>query len=874
MATRLRARHSWQLALVALIGLAVSVAIFRSSLAEQERRARFDLTAQADWQAADLSSKLRDTADFGAALAALFSTGLEVDQQAFERFAALRAEDETVLPRGIAWLPRVPDQDRDAFEIRASYYVRPDYRIVDRPVAGEPPASRRPVYFPILYASVFSGASAQLGYDVLRSPHGGPAIRKAIDTGQTVVARPQPQEGIAAAGPVFVVYRPVFAAGAVPATPQAREAEVLGIIVALFQLEPALTAAIADDPKIGADIYVMADAPGSGAAGEPLAVHRAGTGRFSPATGVVDPRRLDGLMLERAMTIRGQAWRLIFHFGPARLAALQTNEPYWRAGLCLALTSVTLVFVRRLQRQEAGALAATATARADAAMAERARRGSEARLAALVDASPAAMMSFDSTGKVATWNGAAERLTGHAAADVISRTPPLGDRTTGGDLGSIVSAALAGQSAVGVEVTATHRDGTALHLLLSAAPVRDEDGAVDGVMAVALDIGPLRTIERQLRQAQKMEAIGQLTGGLAHDFNNILGVIVGNLDLVRLTLANRPAEIELLDNATAAAMRGAGLNRALLAFARRQSLMPEAIDVRQLLTGMFTLIERTLGSNIIVEMKPAAQLWPVKADPAQLEAAVLNLCVNARDAMPDGGILTIEAHDKIIDATYAELNPDALPGEYVEIAVSDTGTGMAPDILGHVFEPFFTTKEIGKGSGLGLSMVYGFVRQSGGHAKIYSEPGHGTSVHLYLPRHADGAAVDPTAAGPPVAQPGHETILVVEDNADLRRVAVAQLQSFGYVAHEAASAAEALTMMERLPTIDLLFTDVMMPGGDGRALAREAVRRRPRLKVLLTTGFAAEAAAAIAGDHGFALINKPYRAVELAAELRRLLGEE
>ncbi|MGQ3029105.1 MAG: ATP-binding protein, partial [Ferrovibrionaceae bacterium] len=220
------------------------------------------------------------------------------------------------------------------------------------------------------------------------------------------------------------------------------------------------------------------------------------------------------------------------------------------------------------------------------------------------------------------------------------------------------------------------------------------------------------------------------------------------------------------------------------------------------------------------------------------------------------------------------LNPDALPGEYVEIAVSDTGTGMAPDILGHVFEPFFTTKEIGKGSGLGLSMVYGFVRQSGGHAKIYSEPGHGTSVHLYLPRHADGAAVGPTAAGPPVAQPGHETILVVEDNADLRRVAVAQLQSFGYVVHEAASAAEALTMMERLPTIDLLFTDVMMPGGDGRALAREAVRRRPRLKVLLTTGFAAEAAAAIAGDHGFALINKPYRAVELAAELRRLLGEE
>jgi PAS domain S-box-containing protein len=876
MPPRLKARHIWQAALVALVGVGLTVLVFHGTWRDQNERARHTLTAVADWRATDLSNKLSDTADFGAGMAALFSIGLELDQETFARFATTRAEDETVTPRGIAWAPRVLEKEREAFQDRARFDIRPDYRIVDRPVPDAPPADPRPLYFPILFATVFSGTQAQPGFDLLRSPHGGPAIRKAIDTGQPIATRPQTQEGIAAAGPAFVAYRPVFPAGIALTTPEDRRARVLGIIAASFQLEPALNDAIADTPKLAEDLYVMADAPHSGAPGMPLAVYRSNAPRFWPASAPVDPHDLDGLVLERAMSIKGQDWRLIFHFGPEQMAALRTNEPFWRAGLCLLLTAMTIVYVLQLQRREVGALEASASARATAAAAERERRGSEAKLATLVEASPVAMMSLDRGGLVATWNGAAKTLTGHEAGDTIGRPLPFGDPHDGSDLEHIVAQALAGHSALGVELSGRHRDGSRLRLLLSAAPVRGEDGAVTGVMVVALDISPLRTIEQQLRQAQKMEAIGQLTGGLAHDLNNILGVVIGNLDLVHLKLKDRPAESELLENAMAAALRGGELNRALLAFARRQSLQPEAIDARGLLGGMFTLIERTLGSNISVEMKPAARLWPVKADPAQLEAAVLNLCVNARDAMPDGGVLTIEARNKSLDGAYTELNPEVFPGDYVEIAVSDTGTGMAPEVLACVFEPFFTTKDVGKGSGLGLSMVYGFLKQSGGHAKIYSEQGHGTSVHLYLPRHRDGAAGDAAPAAPPPSQPGHETILVVEDNPDLRRVAIAQLHSFGYTVHEATNAAEALAIIDRHPVIDLLFTDVMMPGGDGRSLAREALKRRPGLKVLLTTGFATEATAVIPGnsDHGFALINKPYRAVELAAELRRLLGEE
>jgi PAS domain S-box-containing protein len=392
-------------------------------------------------------------------------------------------------------------------------------------------------------------------------------------------------------------------------------------------------------------------------------------------------------------------------------------------------------------------------------------------------------------------------------------------------------------------------------------------------LVVIHDISARKRAERALLQAQKMEAVGQLTGGMAHDFNNLLSVIIGNLDM----LSERDSDPEgarLMEGALSAALKGAELSQRLLAFARQQPLEPKALALNTLLPGIADLLSRSLGERIALQLLPAPDVWPAMADASQVENAVLNLAINARDAMPNGGRLVIEAANVQLDEVYAAANPDAHPGDYVMLCVSDTGTGMPPEVVERAFDPFFTTKPTGKGSGLGLSMVYGFARQSGGHLKIYSEVGHGTSVKLYLPRARENthpaanlAAINGTEAGPVLG----ETILVAEDQIDVRRTSVAQLESLGYRVLQAEDAQGALEILEREP-VDLLFTDVVMPGPlTGVALIEEARRRQPALKVLLTTGYteAALADAELPAEVG--VLSKPYRRQELASRIRQSL---
>jgi PAS domain S-box-containing protein len=382
----------------------------------------------------------------------------------------------------------------------------------------------------------------------------------------------------------------------------------------------------------------------------------------------------------------------------------------------------------------------------------------------------------------------------------------------------------------------------------------------------------LAETEARLRQAQKLEAVGQLTGGVAHDFNNLLTVILGNLELI----GDQPQAGAGLNRQLAAvqraAQRGADLTRHLLAFARRQALDPRDTDVNKLLLGLRELIERTIGENVEVGMMPADELWTASIDPAQLESSLLNLAINARDAMQGGGKLTIETANATLDATYAESNPDTAPGDYVLVSVSDTGTGMTPEVAAQAFDPFFTTKAHGKGSGLGLSMVYGFVKQSGGHVKIYSEVGHGTSVKLYLPRGQAAGEAASEAQGAPDAT-GRETILVVEDDEMVRGIAVDHLIALGYQVLAAANAAEALVILESGAAVDLLFTDVVMPGGmNGRQLAEWAVARWPHLKVLYTSGYTENAIVHHGRlDAGVKLLQKPYRRQALASKIREAL---
>jgi PAS domain S-box-containing protein len=398
-----------------------------------------------------------------------------------------------------------------------------------------------------------------------------------------------------------------------------------------------------------------------------------------------------------------------------------------------------------------------------------------------------------------------------------------------------------------------------------------QDGQMH-IVSSGRDVTAQREAETHLHQAQKMDVVGQLTGGVAHDFNNLLTVIIGRLDIDPKQL---PAEIRpAIEQALRAAERGAALTHRLLAFSRRQTLVTGPLDCNQLAAGMEDLLGRALGEHVEIEMRLDPGLWQASADKGQVENALLNLAINARDAMPGGGHLTIETKNAHLDDDYVAHNPDVIPGDYVMLAVTDTGTGMAPEVLEHAFEPFFTTKGVGKGTGLGLSMIYGFAKQSRGHVKIYSEVGHGTTVRLYLPRLAAAAPAAMSSGPEQSAQPrGGETVLVVEDDVQVRGFVLSQLRDLGYRVLEAADGPQAQAILESDAAVDLLFTDVVMPGGlTGRQLAEVAKRKRPALKTLFTSGYTEDSVLRLGQlDPGVRLLSKPYRRQELAQRIRESL---
>jgi PAS domain S-box-containing protein len=500
--------------------------------------------------------------------------------------------------------------------------------------------------------------------------------------------------------------------------------------------------------------------------------------------------------------------------------------------------------------------------------AERSAREHEARLQAVMDHSVDGLITIDRDGTVTSFSRPAERMFGYGADEVIGRNVGM-LMPSRGALGT-ADTPVAG---LGRDIEGQRKDGSyfPVDLVVGEIPNEDGGGAREFVGAVR-DITDRVEAEARLRQAQKMEAIGQLTGGLAHDFNNLLGVITDNLELAASRLKPDDRARVRIDAAIAAAWRGADLTRRLLAFARRQSLHPRRLDVNDVVAGTVKLLRRTLGEAIEIVLVPASAPWPVVADPVQLEACLMNLATNARDAMPLGGRLTITAENQHVGAGAFATGGDMAAGDYVTITVADTGTGMTHDVLARVFEPFFTTKEVGQGTGLGLSMVFGFIKQSAGHIAVESMPGAGTIIRLLLPRAAGEALAAATALPADLAGRG-ESVLVVEDNAALQRVAVDQLIDLGYRVHAVDGAPAALDLLTEQP-VDLLFTDVVMPGGmDGFQLARRVAEQWPQMTIVLTSGFtdmrSADVRAAIGRPAH--LLRKPYARDELARALRRAI---
>ena len=562
---------------------------------------------------------------------------------------------------------------------------------------------------------------------------------------------------------------------------------------------------------------------------------------------------------------------------------------------CTALILILAVILmregRRSSRKLEHALRATKAANEalEAAVAERTEhllaaheklRHSASVLESTFVSMAEAVLVVDNAGEIVRSNSAAERLLHYCPGMTIAelRAQNVTYKADGLTLlpseERLTARILRGEQFDGLEIV-VRRTGSRepMYFLVSGRPLRDASGAVSGGALIFHDITASRETERKLHQSQKLDAIGKLTGGVAHDFNNMLTVIAGTTEILVSDLGDKPHLQAVAVLINQAADRCTELIQHLLAFARKQPLQPRNVDINATIFDIAKLLRPTLGEQIEVESILERGMPTALVDPSQLANALINLAINARDAMPDGGKLMLETANVVLDAGYAQHNADVRPGAYVMIAVSDTGAGMSAEVRDKVFEPFFTTKAIGKGTGLGLSMVYGFVKQSGGHIKVYSEEGHGTSIKLYL-----SAASGSADASIPVVAPARgagETILVVEDDALVRGFVITQLQSLGYRTVAVADGRTALEYVASGQPLDLLFTDVVMPGGmTGRQLAVEVTGRRPGTKLLYTSGYTENSIVHHGRlDHGVMLLSKPYRKSELSSMVRLALGD-
>jgi len=496
-----------------------------------------------------------------------------------------------------------------------------------------------------------------------------------------------------------------------------------------------------------------------------------------------------------------------------------------------------------------------------------------------------AIFQLDPSGHVATWNPGAERIKGYRPEEIIGRhfsafyTPEDLEK----EVPKKALAEAAERGRFEAEGWRVRKDGGRFWASVVIDRITDESGVIIGFAKVTRDLterkqaqDELHRVQEQLAASQKLEAVGQLSGGIAHDFNNLLMIVLGNLENAERSSRNigGPNLHRALANAKRGAQRAAALTSRLLAFSRRQALDPKPINLNGFLSGLQDFLQRTLGERVEMQTVGGAGLWQIEADVNHLESTIVNLAINARDAMPNGGKLTIEAANVSADEDYSRANPEVAPGQYVVICVSDTGSGMTPEVLNHAFEPFFTTKEPGQGTGLGLSQVYGFVKQSGGHVKIYSEVGEGTSIKMYFPRYFGNVQEVSHDADDFISEGASaETVLVVEDDSDLRSYVTDVLRDLNYRVLSAGSAQAALTiLLQEDQQVDLLLTDVVMPGINGRELGRRAQQIRPHIRILYMTGYSRNAVVHQGRlDEGVDLLEKPVTQARLALKVREIL---
>jgi len=862
--------------------------VFTIARSADDSRVKSILELRVEWRARDLEWKILLSAESVKTLAMHVAADKNFDAVVFNRVAQLsHAADEAIT--ALDWAPYVASNDRETFVESARRSGLSGYGLVERSAAGNrfEKAAERHEYLPVLFEETYEGEPVPLGFDLLSQALRRPTALRARDAGQPFATPTVRLFTVAGSAMGYQVYWPVYAGTAVPRTTEERRAGFRGMAVGRFRIDTLLAAAIQGTPRIVEHIDFFLDtdlphAPPERAASYDPVTNKVTVGADPPQTAAA------GVSFNRDFEIYGRHWTLVSRFSPETVAGLRSQSPWALLVVGLLLTALLAAYIQRerTRRTTVETLVSARTTELSRAntdlreesiqrrRSEESLRESTGLLQATFDAAPFPIVVAAPDATVMMWNKSAEASLGYHAADMVGRScADLVPEEGKAEVGECFARALRGERLAGILVRLRHQEGKLLDISFSSAPVFDADGHIRALVHALEDVTQSRAVERQFLQAQKMEAIGNLTGGMAHDFNNLLGIVIGNLDLLGSRLGEDSESRELLTDALDGALRGADLTRRLLAFARRQPLRPERIDANTLVSGTATLLRRTLGEDIQIGLKLESKPWRIRVDPAQLEAAIINLATNARDAMVNGGKLIIETANMHLDEVYAAQYPDVRAGDYMRIEICDTGAGIPADILPRIFEPFFTTKEAGKGSGLGLSMVYGFVKQSGGHINVYSEPEKGTCFRLYLPRELVGDEEVRSIAAQR-AEGGSERVLVVEDNEKLRRVVVKQLCDLGYKVFESESAASALVLLST-ESVDLLFTDIVMPGEmNGADLAREARLHMPGLRVLFTSGFPG---GRVDSDGWLArtdkLLSKPYRQDDLARALRELLDQ-
>lgn len=868
-----------------VFGLMISMAAFLVARHFDTDRVRQILELRADWRASDFDDKLNSATLTVGNLAAFLSATTPIAAGDFHRF--VRKQQSATPVRSLNWVPYVRHDDLPAFLTQARLSGHPDFQVLARDSAGElQPSGVRRDYCPIWLSERFANQRMLTGLDLCGDPSLSHLMAAVRDNGMPTATSSALPSNLRPPSAFYQVIWPVYEADDfIPYTREERIKAFSGYAVGNFSIQAMLRIAIVDTPAIVERIYFYLDVPVAGDAPSPIAVYSPESGFDTDAgTGLTE-----GEVVMRHFNLLDHRWTLAFVFPPAHVTQLRSWAPWWVLTVCLLLTALLSYYVaqEQWQRRQIEILVADRTQELtkindtlnieieERQYAQKALQEQAETLAAVLATLPVGIIHFNPRKNILFWSRATEQIFDYPAMDVLGEPFSQIVEEEQAEFDALLDEIIAGRIVQNHMLHGLRKDKTLLTISFSGAALYDR-GTLRGIVGVLEDFTGRQLLEAQLQQSQKMEALGQLTGGMAHDFNNLLMVVMGNLQLVEDLADDRPDIKDFASDAYRAAERGADLIRSLLAFARRQPLRPRSVNIGEVVADIVKLLKRVLGENIDVKVEDGHELWPVIIDPVQLESALTNLATNARDAMPRGGRLTIATRNTNLDDSYATQHPDVKPGDYVMLQVSDTGSGMTAEVLEHIFEPFFTTKDRGRGTGLGLAMVFGFMKQSGGHINVYSEVDVGTTFRLYLPRQHSVTEVETVESKPELAKGNNETILVVEDDADIRKLVVLTLGTLGYRTIEADNASKALSLLEGGQHIDLVLSDIVMAGKlDGLDLAQIVPKKWPQVKIVLTSGFPdTKMGEELDTLTNVRLLSKPYRRAELAAVLRSVLDGE